>query len=222
VKHPNPSLGHLVVSKVDAFSSELSFKPDVASFQVPPLFYCKLVTRGAAEFTVQCDDKAWLETVFPPDEQNIFVKLVDDADAAALRLLVANGQVHFERNDPMINPHIGFRFPHVVDQGKIPEIREIVRCAMHFTYHLTRPGADDFKGVWMELRILEAVESDDFDLTLTPVGKNLIEDEPATIVVDEAARLGMTIHNRTDVPLYPYLFYFDPSDLTISKQYLCF
>jgi len=29
----------------------------------------------------------------------------------------------------------------------------------------------------------------------------------------------MAIHNRTDLPLYPYLFYFDPSDLVIIEWY---
>jgi len=71
----------------------------------------------------------------------------------------------------------------------------------------------------MELKVLKVDLSQDFDRVLTPIGKNLIEHEPATIVVDEFACLGMTLFNQTDLSLYPYLFYFDPTDLTIVEWY---
>jgi hypothetical protein len=172
-----------------------------------------------------CDDRDWLETCFPSDErERLSVDLVDDdhANAAGLRLSIMEDGVHFDRNDTMINPYIGSRMPHVVDRTDILLIREVIRRFMHFNYHLTRMGGDDFRNVYMELRRLRTDYSANFDQTLTPVGENLIEKEPASLVVDEVARLGMTIHNRTDLPLYPYLFYFDPSDLDISTWHSFF
>jgi hypothetical protein len=218
VEHPNLSLGILAVSNVDVVSSKLSYIPGADVFNVPRLFYCRLKRPAIQKLALYCDDRAWAETIFPSNEwERLSVVLVDDVNAAALRLSIVNDKVHFERNHPMINPHIGSRLSHAVDRSNTVLIRRIITCAMHFNYHLTRMGPDVFRNVYMELWQLEADFSADFDRTLTPIGENLIEKEPAVLVVDELARFGMTINNRTDVSLYPYLFYFDPSDLEISR-----
>ena len=70
----------------------------------------------------------------------------------------------------------------------------------------------------MELNRLTEGTSPDLGLEFAPTGNNLIAEEPATIIVDEFACLGMTIFNQTQLPLYPSLFYFDPTDLTISTS----
>jgi len=220
LERPNPSRGTVVVSKVDAFSSELSHMPGASAFKVPRLFYCRLGTPAIEKLVLHCDDRAWLDTCFPPDErERLSVDVADDANAAALCLSVREDGIHFDRNDALITPHIGSRLPHVVDLNDSRLIREVIRRFMHFNYHLTRVGGDDFRNVYMELKRLRTEFSADFDQTLSPVGNNLIEKEPAVLVVNELARLGMTIHNRTDLPLYPYLFYFDPSDLDIIEWY---
>jgi hypothetical protein len=72
----------------------------------------------------------------------------------------------------------------------------------------------------MELKELSEELNDEFDVVFHPVGKNLIEEEPAKIVVHETVGLGMTIYNDSAVALYPYLFYFDPTDLTIIDWYM--
>ena len=215
---PNLSLGIVIVSTVDAFSSEVSHMPGAPAFNIPRLFYGRLRTLATVKLAVYCNDRAWLETCLPPDErETLSVDIADDANDAALLLSVMEDGIHFDRNDTMITPHIGSRLPHVVDRTDFPLIREVIKRFIHFNYHLTRTGGDDFRNVYMELRRLRTEFSIDFDHTLIPVGDNFLEKEPAVLVVDELARLGMTIHNRTDLPLYPYLFYFDPSDLDISK-----
>lgn len=125
------------------------------------------------------------------------VDVADDANAAALHLSVMEDGIHFNRNDTLINPHIGSRLPHVVDRTDFLLIREVIRRFIHFNYHLIRMGRDGFRNVYMELKRLKT-EYINFDQTLTPVGNNFIE-------INELARLGMTIYNRTDLPLYPYL-----------------
>jgi hypothetical protein len=216
-KHPNISLGVLVVSKVDALTSELSYTSGAAVFGIRRLFYCRLNTRAVEKLLLYCDDRAWLETIFPSDEREwLSLELVDDANAAALRLAIIEEGIHFERNDPMINPFIGSHLPHVIHRTNIALVREVIRCFIHFNYHLTRAGGDDFRNVYMELRRLKIAGS---DKTLIPYGENLLEKE---LVVHELSSLGMTIHNGTDLPLYPYLFYFDPSDLDISMWHSFF
>jgi hypothetical protein len=214
---PNPSAGALVVSKVDTVSSELSYTSRATVFRVPRLFYCRLGTPAAVKLPLYCVDKAWLDTFFPLEERERFsVVLVDHANAAALCLSLVDSKVHFTRNHTLIDPYIRSRLPHAVDRNDVARIRRIIKCAIHFNYHLTRSGPGDFRNVYMELTHLRIDHSAEFGLTLIPFGKNLIEKEPASLVVDEHANLGMTIYNRTNLSLYPYLFYFDPSDLEIS------
>jgi hypothetical protein len=217
-RHSNLSLGTLSVTQVNAFTSELSIPPDGPSFEIPPKFYARIIQWGDRRIRIHSNNQSWLASVFTPEIcLGLSVVTSDDPKTAHLHLLVDDeGQVHLERNDPMITPYIGSRFIHVIDRNNVGLLRQVVRCYAHFIYHLTRTG-DDFKNVHMELRQLDVEYSKDFDQILTPVGKDLIQDEPATVVVDEDARLGMTIINQTDLPLYPYVFYFDPSDLVISE-----
>ncbi|TFK31409.1 caspase domain-containing protein [Crucibulum laeve] len=217
--HFNPELGNLVAVSVDAFTSELTVPEDVPMFKPPRLFYCKLTERGSGKLPIYCEDRTWLESVFTLDfQKSLSVTLVDSPFEAGLLLSIESSEVKFARNDVLVTPHIGAKFPHSVPKGQGHTIRNIAKSYLHFTNHLTRTG-DDFRNVWMELKALKTEFSDDFDQILTPIGENMIEDEPATVVVDEMARLGMMINNQTDLPLYPYLFYFDPSDLMIIEWY---
>jgi hypothetical protein len=219
-KHQNVQLGTLVVESVDAFSSNLVILPGTA-VSFPPrssTFYSKLVERKSDKFPIYCDDRPWIEKAFPAVRREaLSIELVDDFNAAVLRISLVKDTFHLSRNDPMITPHIGTRMPHVIERSDlgIQRVQDVVQCMMHFRHHLTRTG-DEFKHVWMELRKLKTEYSADFDQTLTPIEGNLIDQEPAKVVVDELARLGMSIYNQTDLPLYPYLFYFDPTDLVIS------
>jgi hypothetical protein len=177
------------------------------AFAVPRLFYCKLLQRGTEAIKIYCEDKKWLESVFPANVRaTLSVLFVDTPAASALQLTLVGGKVHLTRSDPMVSPWLGSKVSRAVDQTNVDRLREVVRCATHFNHQLTRTAPDDFKNVWMELRELESKYTVDYDSTLIPVGPNLIEDEPAGVVVNEDARLGMAIHNRTDLPLYPYLF----------------
>ena len=84
-------------------------------------------------------------------------------------------------------------------------------------YHINNTGCGDLEGVQVELCLLSAVYTEPFGEALIPIEENLLEDGLATIVVNDDTLLGMTIHNKTDLPLYPYLFYFDPSYLRIGR-----
>ena len=214
----NKPCGFLVVTEVNPFTSKLAPSLEDPVSQVPSKFYGKMIKRGAEGVSIYSNNRLWLETIFPPETCTLLsAKLTDDPQKALLWLIRdENGKVRFERNDPMITPFIGPRFPHVVGEDKVELIQQVARGYIHFNYHLTRTG-EDFKGVFMEMRTLSATYSDNYDMILTPIGDDLIQNEPTKIVVDEDVRLGMTIFNQTYLPLYPHVFYFDPSDLEISK-----
>ena len=62
---------------------------------------------------------------------------------------------------------------------------------------------------------LKEEADDNFDQVYTPIGENLIVDELARIIVDDAY-LGMKIVNQTSQSLYPHVLYFDPTDISIG------
>ncbi|KAJ3500507.1 hypothetical protein NLJ89_g9765 [Agrocybe chaxingu] len=214
---PNRSLGELEVKSINTFSSVMGPLSTAPNFKPPRLFYSK--PTYAAEYTVRifCADKALLGSAFPADfNKKSGIIVVSDVQQCDLEIVVKDGKVHFDRHQQLVTEHLPTRIRHSVNVGDIATIQQVVVATRHFYYHLTRTSDDDFKNVWMEMKVLKEEFSRDFDLILTPMGNNLLAKEPATIVVDESVRLGMTIFNQTDLPLYPYLFYFDPTDLTIS------
>ena len=223
----NPCLGYLTVTSVGSFTSILGipsdttqqFRPPARSFQV----YCLLESPASQKIALYSKNKFWLNKIFSLKQQNkLRITIVDDVKRCDLELVVISRKVYFDRHhDVLITPHIGARISHTIDLGDESAIREVVKSFSRFYRHLTRTSSVNLRNVWMELNLLKQKISDDFSRKsplLIPTGRNLIADEPATIVVDEQARLGMTIFNQTDQHLYPYLFYFDPTDLTISMS----
>lgn len=64
LEHPNPSLGVLVVFKVDAFASELLYASGATVFRLPRLFNCRLKTRAVDKLMLYSEDRDWLDVVF--------------------------------------------------------------------------------------------------------------------------------------------------------------
>lgn len=215
---PNSVIAHLVVTSVDVFSSTLDFPPDSKRTLLPTLFYSRLKERAAVRHIfLYSADRQWLESVFPPEVQaELSATLVDDVKSCDLELSVLERRIHFDRHTELVTPWIGSRMRYTVDIGDVDTIRAVVKGSLHFYYHLTRTAPATFEDVRMELRELRQELNEEFDVVFHPTGKNLIEDEPAKIVVNEDAQLGMTISNNSSHTLYPYLFYFDPTELTIG------
>lgn len=72
----------------------------------------------------------------------------------------------------------------------------------------------------MEFHELEMSYNAEFDLIGSPSRRDMFERDPAIIVVEKEKQYGLRIYNLSDIPLYPHLFYFDPSELTIIPWYL--
>ena len=228
----NPRRGYLTVDKVNASSSVLTAPsdPEKFPFKFPgALFYCCMEQWASLKIALYCENKEWLETLFSPEERDQSITIVDKVEACDLELTVIGAEVRFDCHHTLVKPHIGTRIPHTLDVGNKSAIHNVVKSALHFYYHLTRSNPES-KFDWrrMELKKLEkepvTVLPGPFDLDLgpafTPIGENLIGKEPARVVVDPTAYLGMTIFNESNLAFYPYLFYFDPTTLTIGMVYL--
>ncbi|KAF9003400.1 caspase domain-containing protein [Cyathus striatus] len=222
MSHSNPEKGHLIVTEIGVFSSRLKVVPGSTLSELPQPFYCRITELAQRQLSIYSNERTWLESVFPYEEQkSLSVTISDTPENADLEMIIEDEEISLYRNDPLITPHIGRKLPHTVNMNSYDStatIREVARAALKFTHHLTRTG-DEMKNVWMELKKLKVEITKDYDQVHTPYGENLLEKDPATVVVDEEERLGMTIFNQSDVSLYPYLFYFDPSDYTIIEWY---
>ncbi|KAJ2934554.1 hypothetical protein H1R20_g2524, partial [Candolleomyces eurysporus] len=154
------------------------------------------------------------------------MKYAEFPTQAALILTVEEDEVHIDQNDPALNDHIPTRFPCPINCNETKRLQNIIRSWRHFNYHLHRGpqnSTDDaFPQVRMELHYLESTSDDYFSPDYQPTGENLLAQEPAHVPVSaveddvDPSVLGMTLYNDGPEPVYPYLFYFDPNELTIT------
>ena len=85
----------------------------------------------------------------------------------------------------------------------------------HFKFYLERHNSSDIAGgVTMEIYCITQTE-DGFDTADMTIG-NLLVDNEVTFALDKDAEYGGAIFNHSNLDLYPYLFYFDPSDYTMQ------
>jgi len=140
--------------------------------------------------------------------------------------VVSNGRVSFHRHNKLlvaVAPYLDKCIRHDASAGAADSIQNIVCAARMFYYHLTRSAIDNSALARIELKMLTSNTSSTASLSqepvLIPCGENLISNERATIVIiDEEDGYGMTIINESKHCLYPFVFYFDPTDLTIRKS----
>lgn len=105
----------------------------------------------------------------------------------------------------------------------------IISAAAHWYHHLRRHPTNSALSHSREVTIefMELSETSEYDAMLMPklgpsTGNLITQDAQfrnmVDIVVDEETLYGQKIKNSSKHALYPYLFYFDNSDFSISKQ----
>ncbi|CAA7268645.1 unnamed protein product [Cyclocybe aegerita] len=216
------SEGEFEVKSVTMLSSTLEVISPQPPVQLPDLLYSRLVYTSGSQIKVYCRKRRWLEFTFPPQVRNESgILVVDDPWSCDLELVVSHGKVSFRPRHELVTPHLEKKVRYEVDVNDSDTVRNVVCSSRVFYYHLTRPVLGEFPHARIELKELDYVASAEVAATeeppLMPTGDNLLRNEPATIVVDEEAVYGMTIANQSDYRLYPFVFYFDPTKLTIGE-----
>lgn len=220
-QNPNPSIGLLDARTISTASCSLGHPPGQKKFKIPRHFYAKRIDWRNDPPKVYCADSVLLSSLFPSPENVAGRKIiaVEDPEQASLVISTQGDDVRISRTDPFITQYIPPAFPYNFHTESPWAIHRIVGAWQHFNYHLLRRGRDEFPQVRMELHYLEpSSNSGEDDENYKVKGGNLLAAEPAEVRVpdvDVEKPLGMTLYNDGDVPLYPYLFYFDPNDLTI-------
>ena len=198
----NPCLGYLTVTSVGPFTSTYTWSTfrylltisatcqQLSGSLLPPWL------SGLTKNHLVLWNEFWLKNVFPPkQEEKLGITVVNDVEYCDLKLIVFDGKVHLYRcRDMLITLHtkVGPCISHTINIVDKSAIREVVKSFSQFYHHLRLTEDVKLTKVRMELRLLEEI-GDDFASVLTPTGENLIADEPATIVVNEHACLGMTM-----------------------------
>jgi hypothetical protein len=206
---------------------------------VPPRgrVYCRIITSHS--LSLSSNDMTWLKSVFTDDfcsaHHVSIVRHGDLATPADLEL------THIQNDDIVLidhhfapaAKHIGTRSPFHIPAKDTSALHRLVRHALHFRFHLLRTNNPKIKKesgggvkVSVDMRELNEKWISKHKSVVNPVGDNVFATDPGTVIIDddddddeeeEDKTYGVVIENLTNTPLYPHLFYFDPSELSISK-----
>ena len=97
----------------------------------------------------------------------------------------------------------------------------VIHAAAHFYFHLRRKSKmqalhGKIDVVFTELVELQEEYDDSLQPVIQPIGPNLNRENIVDLQIQNTKMYGMKIINNSDLPLYPSLFFFDNSDLSIS------
>lgn len=98
----------------------------------------------------------------------------------------------------------------------------ILRAGSHFFWHLRRTSEAKTLQKLVEVEFTEIVSSDEFDEEAWPIlvqkGENFVKESRIDLVIEDQKMYGLKLINTSGTrPLYPYIFYFDCSDLSIGE-----
>jgi len=221
----------LTASNPQAFTTHLVPLAHSPPFDINSQAFALLIRAGEQEdlrLHVQLDEK--LLSVFQAlaDEMQIDDPaqpkfMLVEKETADLDVTSIDGHIVFNILDPLVKIHGLNRMPFSIPTDTPGAISIVLRKAAHYFWHLRRTG--NGRGLQSQVEIeftrLEDVE-EEYDEDLNPIrrpcGPNLINDGVVNIVVEENAIYGIKLTNKWSKPLYPSLFYFDNSDLSISKR----
>ncbi|PVF99210.1 hypothetical protein CPB86DRAFT_814161 [Serendipita vermifera] len=225
------SLGLLISSRPEAFSSVMT---------LPPGHPIISITDGAFALQVRAGEEQDLR-IHVPMEQGLlgafeafaqvmkeselgrFKIMLVDKEKAELSLSLENGSVVFNILDPLVTMYGVTQIPFKVNP-EAADIIHVLRHAAHYYWHLRRTSSDKnlINAVDVELTALREVDGeyyDDLSPMRVPGGPNLNVDGVVNIVVDKRTMYGIKLVNKTSRPLYPYLFFFDSGDLSITPYF---
>jgi hypothetical protein len=143
-----------------------------------------------------------------------------ETEKAELDITISDGQVVFN----ILNPHItqfGLNEMPFRIQPTYDDIYPVIRAAAHYYWHLGRTNAEQHLQGKVQLIFTQVEEieeyDEDFNRIIVPVGGDLNRAGVVDFIVDPAKMYGIKLINNSSLDLYPSLFYFDNSDLSISE-----
>jgi hypothetical protein len=225
-------LGNLVAKEVGAFTTNMSLPENASSFMLVGTGYALQTRTGEEEdlrLHIALDDT--LTPIFEvlgrdmlrTDSNRRRISLVAK-DKAELDIAVDGDGVVFNILNPQVTQfglnQMPFRIEPTYDA-----MYPVVRASAHYFWHLRRNSTSRVLENYIQLEFKKLKELDeydeDFNVILEPVGDDLNVSGVVDLVVNPDDIYGIRLINKSALDLYPSLFFFDNSDLSICEYSTC-
>lgn len=217
-KLSEPPLGHARVELVEpsrAIMQPPDFPPNTTSVIAVQIkageredvrFYCP----DDEEYLV-CHE-AFISVTRNPSNIGWNITMVETPDDAHIEIAMRNNRVIFFIKDPAITRY-GLTRLFYDTAPIVEEIAPVIKSAEHYFFALNHSVHNT--------TIMNDIQLEIYQLQrpfMLPIGPNLYQDNIIDLVVEEGdVPYGIKLTNKSSVDLYPNLFYFDNSDLSIGE-----
>jgi hypothetical protein len=137
-----------------------------------------------------------------------------------LDLAISNDKVVFNIMNPQVTQFGLNRMPFHI-QPTYDDVYPIIRASAHYYWHLRRNNSKRGLQGRIQLKFMQVKEldeyDDDYNPVIEPVGDDLNVAGVVDLVIEPDQMYGIKLVNNSGLDLYPSLFYFDNSDLSISE-----
>ena len=230
-----PILAVLVVTSVSPFDSILDFLPSIGPFALP-------ITAVAVQTKAGKDQELKLYVPFEEAYLPVFeavllhmqgtgpnpqtITLVENRSVATLAAVLREEKITFDICDPRIKEGSMLPIPHAVNPAA-KDVLDALEAAVHYFYHLKRTQENPLveEHVTVQLFKLERSKTLTNEATgghvLLPSGNNIIVDKQISLDICEHIYLdyGFCVKNNSTLDLFPNIFYFNDSDLSIGQSH---
>ncbi|KAG8740683.1 hypothetical protein FRC10_004061 [Ceratobasidium sp. 414] len=228
----NPRLATLQVTAVQNFYSILATADDLPELQNPA--YARQVSPGQGHqievfvsppLQERLKANAEWRDNFLSEESDFAARPTSELAEADLSLdLGSEGRVTFDTHNKLSNKPGITRLPHTTDVD-VKQLLAVLQSAAAWEWHIGRknprpPFNDNVRIEAFSIKEDLTQWNADGKRPLVPHGENLNKTGVAEVVAGESHYYGYRIVNDTPLDLCPYLFYFDPSKLSIEHYYL--
>jgi hypothetical protein len=227
----NP-LGILIVDKLGPFSANLNLPPGAPYFtlgQPSIALQTKIGQRKDLQLYVPSNDDfgAGYDALSKLLEWNCLesINFVDNPEDADFELAMKNQHIIFLYRDKRITQYgLTQLYANVISTPE--ELAPVLKSAAYFYWKLNRtnnnPEINNSVQVELHRLLPPKIQTlKDISESLVPIGPNLYKDGIMNVVADTNLNIpyGFKLTNNTPHDLYPYLFYFDLSDLSVVSYY---
>ena len=220
-------LGTLVVAETGVFTTTILLD-DAATFPLAGTGYALQIRAGEEEdlrLHIEMNDQ--LVPIFDALSQDMRrmgtnrkqILLVDKAKAE-LDIAISNDKVVFNIMNPQVTQFGLNKMPFHI-QPTYEDVYPVIQAAAHYYWHLRRNNSKRALQGCIQLQFMRVKELDEYDDDYNPVIEPIEDDLNVAGVVDLVVEpdkmYGVKLVNNSGLDLYPALFYFDNSDLSISE-----
>ncbi|KDQ52438.1 hypothetical protein JAAARDRAFT_73132 [Jaapia argillacea MUCL 33604] len=231
-------LGTLIAAGVEAFSTTMVLPLDVTPFDLPSSAVAVQIKALEGDLVLYVPRKDKVLLGFKAVEkqikemkdtpwQIIVVSGEEKKSKAHLEIKIEDDKLAFIILDEKTAQYGLTRIPFLV-YPVVDDVRPILSSVARYYWHLNRPSLNSclLNGVKIEFNRLKSSVNRFDNPTPTfrvrsPDGPNLYRDDGVIqLIADGKDIYGITITNDTAVNMFPYVFFFDNSDLSIQSFYM--